>query len=389
MARLVPVTVRRVPPLKDEGDGNHGWKFRGPLPPARHKWEGPDTPPGSLQDSKRVSLSAPRLAAGPQEGERRAWCRRPTPGAGLWWLRTGAQGGRDGVRGGLRGQEGDRGAQGTWDGGRGVQGGLPPVDAPLRVNPQDGGVLGVVVFDLGIGELSAVDVDDDGGTAGALPGGRQASDLPGIPPEDAGAGAHLRRHRAPRLHHQQAEREPPARPLRLPTYGTGHNGPVSRRGPLPRQPLRGARCCLCLPGPQPGPLPRRCPAWAGGVLGSAWLAPRLRGAGPASPPRCPGGPHPRLRLLGSVNRQACPRPSLQEPGPRVQRAGLPGGKGLTGLRAALQRPHQSPGEGGQDAAAGPLHGRGPSTGGAHGFNVLGGLEGRTRHTHPPPPSSLI
>lgn len=74
-----------------------------------------------------------------------------------------------------------------------------PVDAPLGINLQDSGVLCVVVLDLRIGELSTVDIDDDGGTARALPRGCQAPDLPGIPPggasgsEHASARAHLRR----------------------------------------------------------------------------------------------------------------------------------------------------------------------------------------------------
>lgn len=64
----------------------------------------------------------------------------------------------------------------------------PPVDAPLRVDPQDGGVLGVVVLHLGVGELGAVDVDNDGSAARALPGGCQAPDLTGVPPGGARVG---------------------------------------------------------------------------------------------------------------------------------------------------------------------------------------------------------
>ena len=60
-----------------------------------------------------------------------------------------------------------------------------PVDAPLRVNLQYGGVLSIVVFHLRVGKLSTVDVDDDGGTSRALPGGCQTPDLPRIPPEGA------------------------------------------------------------------------------------------------------------------------------------------------------------------------------------------------------------
>lgn len=277
------------------------------------------------------------------------------------------------------------GAQETSEGGRG---GHPPVDAPLGVDPQDGGVLGVVVSDLGVGELSAVDVDDNGGTAGALPGGRQASDLPGIPPEDAGAGAHLRRRRASRLHHQQAERESPARPLHLPTYGTGHSGPVSRLGPLPVSPCEGPGAVCAYLGRSLALSPDAALRGREAVLGSAWQPPRLRG-GSCLTSLLSRWPHPQLRLLGSVNQQACPCPSLREPGPRVPRAGLPGGKGLAG-------PHSSPAAAPSvtRAAAGPLHGRGSSTGGAHGFNVLGGLEyhaqrqlplrGGTHTTHAPP-----
>lgn len=74
----------------------------------------------------------------------------------------------------------------------------PPVDAPFRVNLQDGRVLSIVVLHFGVGELSTVDVDDDGGTTRALPRGCQTPDLPGIPPggarldsEDVGAGIRL------------------------------------------------------------------------------------------------------------------------------------------------------------------------------------------------------
>lgn len=282
------------------------------------------------------------------------------------------------------------GAQETSDGGRGVQGGqdggpggLPPVDAPLGVDPQDGGVLGVVIFDLGVGELSAVDVDDNGGTAGALPGGRQASDLPGIPPEDAGAGAHLRGHRASRLHHQQAERESPARPLHLPTYGTGHSGPVSRRGPFPSAPARGR--VLSVPTwAAAWPSPPCCPAWAGGC-------PRLSGAeGRVLPHQLavqvapPPAPPPRQRQPASL------------PAPQLARAWPTGAESRPAGRERARGPHSSPAAAPSvtRAAAGPLHGRGSSTGGAHGFNVLGGLEyraqrqlplrGGTHTTHAPP-----
>lgn len=89
---------------------------------------------------------------------------------------------------------GDRGDH--W--GSGQAGAAPPVDAPLGINLQDGGVLGIVVLHLRVGKLSTVDVDDNGGAARALPGGCQTPDLPGIPPggapwdsEDVGATAHL------------------------------------------------------------------------------------------------------------------------------------------------------------------------------------------------------
>lgn len=72
---------------------------------------------------------------------------------------------------------------GQWPGrGSGQAGAAPPVDAPLGVNLQDGGVLGVIVLHLRVGKLSTVDVDNNGGAAGALPGGCQTPDLPGIPP---------------------------------------------------------------------------------------------------------------------------------------------------------------------------------------------------------------
>lgn len=60
-----------------------------------------------------------------------------------------------------------------------------PVDAPLGVDLQDGGVLGIVVLHLRVGKLSTVDIDDDGGAARALTGGCQTPDLPGIPPGGA------------------------------------------------------------------------------------------------------------------------------------------------------------------------------------------------------------
>lgn len=66
--------------------------------------------------------------------------------------------------------------------------GHPPVDAPLRVDLEDGGILRVVVLHLRVGELSAVDVDDNGGTAGALPRGRQTPDFSRIPPREARRG---------------------------------------------------------------------------------------------------------------------------------------------------------------------------------------------------------
>lgn len=389
MARLVPVTVSRVPPLRDEGDGSQGWKFRGPLPR-----------PGTNGRDQTHHPARCKTASG-LVSQHHVWRQGHGGGGGAeglvqephtWCWSSVAQDRGVGLR---VGGTGFGGAQETSDGGRGVQGGqdggpggLPPVDAPLGVDPQDGGVLSVVIFDLGVGELSAVDVDDNGGTAGALPGGRQASDLPGIPPEDAGAGAHLRGHRASRLHHQQAERESPARPLHLPTYGTGHGGPVSRRGPFPSAPARGR--VLSVPTwAAAWPSPPCCPAWAGGC-------PRLSGAeGRVLPHQLavqvapPPAPPPRQR------QPACPRPSLREPGPRVPRAGLRGGKGLAGLTAAPQRPHQSPGQpqgpstGGAPPRAGPtasMSWEGWST--ALSANCRS-AEGRTRHTHPPPPSSLI
>lgn len=67
----------------------------------------------------------------------------------------------------------------------GRAGAAPPVDAPLRVDLQDGGVISVVVLHLRVGKLGTVDVDDNGGAARALPRGRQTPDLPGIPPGGA------------------------------------------------------------------------------------------------------------------------------------------------------------------------------------------------------------
>ena len=46
VARLVPVTVRRVPPLKDEGGRSHRWDTRGPFPQGPAQTGGTDTPPG-------------------------------------------------------------------------------------------------------------------------------------------------------------------------------------------------------------------------------------------------------------------------------------------------------------------------------------------------------
>lgn len=89
-----------------------------------------------------------------------------------------------------------------WDEGdlwtSGWAGAAPPIDAPLGVNLQDGGVLGIVVRHLGVGKLSTIDVDDNGDITRAHSGGRQTPYLPGIPPggarwdsEDVGATAHL------------------------------------------------------------------------------------------------------------------------------------------------------------------------------------------------------
>lgn len=66
----------------------------------------------------------------------------------------------------------------------------PPADAPLRVNLEDGGVLRVIILHFRVGELSAVDVYDNGGAARALPRGCQAPDLSGIPP--GGVGGRVR-----------------------------------------------------------------------------------------------------------------------------------------------------------------------------------------------------
>lgn len=55
--------------------------------------------------------------------------------------------------------------------------GLPPVDAPLKVDPQDSRVFSIVVLHLGVGELGTVDVDNNRGTARGLPGRCQAADL--------------------------------------------------------------------------------------------------------------------------------------------------------------------------------------------------------------------
>lgn len=59
---------------------------------------------------------------------------------------------------------------------------LPPVDAPLRVDPQDSGVFSVVVLHLRVGELGTVDVDNNRGAARGLPGWCQAADLSRVPP---------------------------------------------------------------------------------------------------------------------------------------------------------------------------------------------------------------
>lgn len=57
-----------------------------------------------------------------------------------------------------------------------------PVDAPLGINLLDGGVLRVVVLHLWVAQLGAVDVDEDGGATGGVPGGRPAPDLAGASP---------------------------------------------------------------------------------------------------------------------------------------------------------------------------------------------------------------
>lgn len=58
VARLVPVTVRRVPPLEDEGMRGHGVKLSAPAP---HKQVGPDTPPSFPETEAGYTLSAPEL----------------------------------------------------------------------------------------------------------------------------------------------------------------------------------------------------------------------------------------------------------------------------------------------------------------------------------------
>ena len=50
VARLVPVTVRSVPPLEDEGMSGHGAK-RSAL--AQHKQVEQDTPPSFMEDISR------------------------------------------------------------------------------------------------------------------------------------------------------------------------------------------------------------------------------------------------------------------------------------------------------------------------------------------------
>lgn len=61
-----------------------------------------------------------------------------------------------------------------------------PSDAPVGFNPQDGGVVGVVIFDLWVPQLSRVYVHHDWCAAWDQPRWGHTYYLPGIPPAERG-----------------------------------------------------------------------------------------------------------------------------------------------------------------------------------------------------------
>lgn len=64
VARLVPVTVRRVPPLKDEGGGSHRWDILGPSAQGPAQMGGTDTPPSPPRDGRGLKPLRTALGGG-------------------------------------------------------------------------------------------------------------------------------------------------------------------------------------------------------------------------------------------------------------------------------------------------------------------------------------